>query len=80
MEPITEAKGVIVLWDFDIQTDRKIKSNWSDIGVKDYKWDKKTCLQNDMSVSADAKISIKKYDKISKYKDLEIEIEKNVAS
>ena len=35
-EPIIEAKVTSLLWYFVIQTDRKIKSNWADIGVKDY--------------------------------------------
>ena len=36
-EPITEAKEATILWDFAIQTDRKIKNNRPDIIVKDYK-------------------------------------------
>ena len=34
---MTEAKEVTMLWDFAIQTDRKIKSNRSDKMLKDYK-------------------------------------------
>ena len=41
-EPITEAKESTILWVFVIQIDWKIKSNWPDIMVKDYK--RKTCL------------------------------------
>ena len=67
---MTEAKGVTIPWDIAIQTKRKIKINRSDIVVKDYK--RKTCLL-DMSVPTDNNISVKEYNKISKYKDLEIE-------
>ena len=35
-KPITEVKRITVLWDFTIQTDRKIKNNWPDVLVKDY--------------------------------------------
>ena len=33
----TEAKGVTILWDFVVQTDRKIKNNSPDEEVKNYK-------------------------------------------
>ena len=46
--------------------------------VKEYK--RKTCLPTDISVPKDNSVSVKEYKKISKYKHLEIEIEKNVAS
>ena len=42
--------------------------------VKDYK--RKTSLLIDMSIPTDNNISIKEYNKISKYRELEIEIEK----
>ena len=42
--------------------------------VKDYK--RKTCLLIGMLVPTDNNISVKEYNKISKYKDLEKEIEK----
>ena len=35
---------------------------------------RKVCLQIDMSLPTDNKISVKEYNKISEYKDLEIEI------
>ena len=44
--------------------------------VKDSK--RKTYLLVDLSVLTDNDKSVKEYDKISKYKDLEIEIEKNM--
>jgi len=42
--------------------------------VKDHK--EKTCLLIDMTVPSDRNVSLKEYEKISKYKDLEIEIQK----
>ena len=42
--------------------------------MKDYK--KKTCLLIDMAVLSDRKLSLEEYEKISKYRDLEIEIQK----
>ena len=40
----------------------------------------KICHLIDMLVPTDNNISVKEYNKISKYKDMKIEIEKNVAS
>ena len=57
-----------------INYDRSIKANWSDIIVKDCT--KKTCLLIDMTVPSDRNRSLKEYEKMSKYKDLEIEIKK----
>ena len=50
--------------------------NRPDLVVKNDK--RKTCLLIDMSVPTDNNISVKEYDKISKFKDLEIEIEKKI--
>ena len=73
-EPITEVKGVTILWGFDVQTDRKINSYRPDIMVKDYK--RKTCNLIDMPVTMFYNLSVREYDKISNYKDLEIETKK----
>ena len=35
-EPITEAKKTTILWDFSLQTDRKLKSNRPDRVINDY--------------------------------------------
>ena len=63
-----------ILWDFLIRTDRTIQANRPDIVIK-YKQNK-TCQFIDMSVPSDSNISAKKFEKISKYKDLEIETAK----
>ncbi|XP_066912726.1 uncharacterized protein [Clytia hemisphaerica] len=71
---VVESKNVTILWDFPINTDRTIKANRPDIVVKDRK--KRTCLLIDMSVPSDRNVSVKMLDKLSKYKDLEIETQK----
>ena len=57
-----------------IQTDKEIKANRPDIVVKDEK--KRTCLLIDMSIPTERNTSLKTMEKLTKYKDLEIEIEK----
>ena len=71
---VVEHKNITVLWDFPINTDRTIKANRPDIVVKDRI--EKTCLLIDMSVPSDKNVAVKEFDKLSKYKDLEIEIQK----
>ena len=66
-----------ILWDFPIfpiRTDRTIQVNRPDIVIKHKQ--NKTCQLIDMSVPSDSNISAKKFEKLSKYKDLEIEIAK----
>jgi len=52
----------------------EIEANRPDIVIKDI--ENKTCLLIDMSVPMEKNISIKTTEKLSKYKDLEIEIER----
>ena len=73
-EPITENKTVTILWDFSIHTDRTIQANRPDIVIKDKV--KRSCQLIDMSVPNDNNVSAKEFEKLSKYKDLEIEISK----
>ena len=56
-----------------IQTDREIKANRPDIVIKDKQ--EKSCLLSDMSIPTEKNTSVKVTEKLSKYKDLEIEIE-----
>ena len=58
-------------WDMPIHTDRKITANRPDIVIKDRKT--KTCKFIDMAVPPDRNTSVKVTEKLSKYKDLEIE-------
>ena len=72
--PVRENSKAVVLWDFSIQTDRRIPANRPDIVVRDK--EKKICLLLDISVPSDVNTSLKIFEKLSKYKDLEIECEK----
>ena len=71
-QPVVEGENVSILWDFSIHTDRTIQANRPDIIIKDFK--EQTCLLIDMSIPTDQNIAVKEFDKLSKYKDLEIEI------
>ena len=73
-QPVVEGDNVTLLWDFPIRTDRNIQANRADIIVMDFK--KKTCLLIDMSIPTDQNIPAKEFVKLSKYKDLEIEIQR----
>ena len=61
---------VTILWDMPVQTDKEIKANRPDKVVKDK--EKRTCLLIDMK----KKHLFKTVEKLPKYKDLKIEIEK----
>ena len=63
---------VTVMWDMPVHTDRTIRANRPDIIVRDK--ESNICYVIDMAVPADNNISEKKVEKLSKYKDLEIEI------
>ena len=63
-----------ILWDFPLRTDRTIQANRLDIIIKDKQ--NKTCKLIDVSVPSDSNISAKESEKLSKYKDLDIEIAK----
>ncbi|KAJ8024707.1 hypothetical protein HOLleu_34687 [Holothuria leucospilota] len=69
---VSENQDATILWDMPVHTDREIKANRPDIVVKDFK--EKKCLLIDVAVPSDKNISIKTTEKLSKYKDLEIEI------
>ena len=71
---VIENKNATTVWDFDIHTDRTIQANRPDIVVKNH--NDKTCFLIDMSVPSDISVSLKIFEKLSKYKDLEIEVAK----
>ena len=75
-EPATvrENQTATILWDMPIQTDKEIKANRPGIVVKDKK--ERTCLLMDMSIPTERNTSLKTVEKITKYKDLELKIEK----
>ena len=73
-ETVTENERVTILWDMQVHTDKTIKANKPDIIIKDKK--EKTCMLIDMAVPSDRNTSVKVAEKLSKYKDLEIEVTK----
>ena len=73
-EQVVEGKHVVVLWDFAVHTDRKVDVNRPDIVIKDFK--ERTYIMLDVTVPVDKNISLKEFDKLSKYKKLEIKVTK----
>ncbi len=73
--PVIENERVKILWDFSVQTDRTIKANRPDIIIKEKETNK--CYLIDVSVPSDRNTSLKSFEKVSKYKDLEIELTKS---
>ena len=71
---VTEKNNINILWDLPIHTDRTISANRPDIVQKNKK--DKTCLLIDMTVPLNANTSVKTTEKLDKYKDLEIEVER----
>ena len=71
---VIENKNATTLWDFDIHTDRKIQANRPDILVKNH--NDKNCFLIDISVPSGTNVSLKIFEKLSKYIDLEIEVTK----
>ena len=63
----------MVLYDFAIHMNREADTNQPDIIIKDFK--KRPCTMLGVTVPADKNISWKQFDEVSKYKDLEVEVE-----
>ena len=73
-ETVTENEKVTILCDMQVHTYKTIKANKPDIIIKDKQ--EKTCVLIDMAIPSDRNTSVKVAEKLSKYKDLEIEITK----
>ena len=73
-DPVVENDKVTILWDFEVHTDKAVRSNRPDIIVKDY--ETQTCFLIDTTNPSERNTSVKELEKLSKYKDLEIEIVK----
>ena len=65
---------ITIMWDMPVNTDRTITENRPDIIIKDSV--NSTCKLIDMSIPPDRNIALKEMDKKSKYKDLELEIQR----
>ena len=66
--------NLTITWDIPVNTDRSITANRPDIIVKDSV--NSTCKLIDMTVPSDRNIALKEIEKKSKYKDLELEIQR----
>ena len=69
---VTNHSNITIIWNLQVHTDRKIDANKPDIIIKNST--SRTCQLIDMCVPADVNVSLQEFDKLSKYKDLEIEI------
>ena len=65
---------VIILWNQEVQTDRTIPNNKSDIIIREN--EKGTCMLIDVAISGDGNVIKKEAEKILKYKDLTIETQR----
>jgi len=63
-----------MLWTQQVQTDRTIPNNKPDIIIRDN--EKETCMLIDVAISGDRNVMKKEAEKILKYKDLTIEIQR----
>ena len=66
--------NLTIIWDMPVNTDRTITVNRPDIIVKDSV--NSTCKLIDVTVPSDRNIALKEIEKKSKYKDLELEIQR----
>ena len=65
---------VTIPWNQQVQTDRAIPNNKPDIVIRDN--EKRTCVLIDVAISGDRNVIKKEAEKILKYKDLTIEIQR----
>ena len=65
---------ITILWNQQVQTDRTISHNKPDIIIRDT--EQRTCLLIDVAISGDRNVIKKEAEKILKYEDLTIEIQR----
>jgi len=70
----SEGGKVTILWNQQVQTDRTVPNNTPDIIIRDN--EKGTCMLIDVAISGDRNVIKKEAEKILKYKDLTIEIQR----
>ena len=71
---ITTYKNKVIMWDKAILTDKKVKCNRPDITIHDT--EKRECIFVDMAIPVCINVIRKEAEKITKYRDLEIEVQK----
>ena len=72
VDKFLQNEDINILWDFKIQTDKHLAHNIPDITVVE----KKQVWTTDVTIPGDSRIKEKELEKISKYQDLKIEIER----
>ena len=72
VEKVLQNDEVNILWDFKIQTDKHLAHNIPDIIVVE----KKQVRLIDMELPGDSRINQKEVEKITKYQDLKVEVER----
>jgi len=70
----SQGDKVTILWNQQVQTDRTIPNNKPDIIIRDN--EKGTCMLIDVANSGDRNVTKKEAEKILKYKDLTMEIQR----
>ena len=70
-ETVTDNEEDTIFWDMQIHTDRELSANKPDIVIKDHA--NRCCKLIDVTVPSDRNTYTKVIEKLSKYKDLEIE-------
>jgi len=73
-QPIVTNEHVKILWDFTIKTDHYVSANRPDIVIYDVSHHSVILL--DVAIPADINIASKEQEKISKYQDLKLELQK----
>ena len=73
-KPTVTVDDVTITWDYPIITDKKVKCNCPDILIHDSK--NKSCQIIDVAIPACTNVVKKIAEKITKYKELEIELKK----
>ena len=71
---VNENDSVAIVWDMPMHIDRTIAANRPDIVLKNK--ENKTCLVIDITIPLDTNTSVKTTEKLIKYKDFEIEVER----
>ena len=71
-EKVKQTDEVKILWDFKIQTDRHLEHNMPDITVVE----KAQTYIIDVAIPGDARIDQKEQEKIQRYQDLKVEVER----
>ena len=70
----SQGSKATTVWNQQVQTDRTIPNNKPDIIIRDN--EKGTCMLIDVAISGDRNVIKKEAQKILKYKDLKIEIQR----